>query len=303
VAEEIRSAGAVVWRSAGRGAQVLLVHRPKYDDWSLPKGKLEPGEHVLAAAVREVGEETGLRVALGRRLRPVRYLVNDVPKRVDYWVAEAPGAAAEFVPNDEVDDVAWVPADAAIATRTTYSRDAGTIAKFLARPWRTTPMILLRHASAGSKAHWTGDESARPLDTDGERDARALAGLLRCFGISRIVSAPAERCIATVRPYAASIGARSPGGVEVEPLLGVSHDRTGAGPDAEKAVAALAAADEPVVICAHRENLPVLVAAACVELGAKPLDGKPLHKSEFLVLHRADGRLAAVERYHPLHEA
>jgi 8-oxo-dGTP diphosphatase len=302
VADEIRSAGAVVWRPAGRGAQVLLVHRPKYDDWSLPKGKLEPGEHVLAAAVREVAEETGLAVTLGRRLRPVRYLVNDVPKRVDYWVAEAPATPAEFVRNDEVDDVAWVPADAAIATRTTYSRDAGTIGKFLARPWRTSPLILLRHASAGSKADWAGDESARPLDAEGERDASALAGLLRCFGISRIVSAPAERCIATVRPYAASIGGGNARGVEVEPVFDVSRHRTGAGADAEKAAAALAAADEPVLICAHRENLPVLMASACAELGAKPLDGKPLRKGEFLVLHRADGRLAAVERYHPVHE-
>jgi len=276
---------------------VLLVHRPKYDDWSLPKGKVEPGEHVLAAAVREVEEESGLAVTLGRRLRPVHYLVNDVPKRVDYWVAEAPGTAGGFVPAHEVDEVAWVPADAAIGTRTTYSRDAGTIAKFLARPWRTTPLILLRHASAGHKADWKGDDSARPLDAEGERDASALTGLLRCFGVSRVVSAPAERCVATVRPYSAAAD-----GVEVEPAFDVTHHR-GAGPDAEKAVATLAAAGEPVVICAHRENLPDLIAAACAELGAAPPSGKPLRKSEFLVLHRAGGRLAAAERYHPQYDA
>ena len=71
-ADEVRAAGAVLWRPAGGGSQVALVHRPKYDDWSFPKGKLDPGEHVLLAAVREVAEETGLRVTLGRRLPPVR---------------------------------------------------------------------------------------------------------------------------------------------------------------------------------------------------------------------------------------
>jgi 8-oxo-dGTP diphosphatase len=297
VAEEIRAAGAVVWRPAGHGAEVLLVHRPKYDDWSLPKGKLEPGEHMLSAAVREVAEETGLAVTLGRRLRPAHYLANDVPKRVDYWVAEAPGAAGEFVPNHEADQVAWVAADG-VRGRMTYQRDADTIAEFLSGARRTTPFIVLRHASAGTKSAWEGDESARPLDTEGERDASALAGLLRCFGVSRVVSAPAERCVATVRPYATAVG-----GVEVEPAFDVTHHRAGAGPAAEKVAAALAAADEPTLICAHRENLPVLVAAACAELGSRPPPGKPLRKGEFLVLHRADGALAAVERYHPEHDA
>jgi 8-oxo-(d)GTP phosphatase len=298
VAEEIRAAGAVVWRPADHGAQVLLVHRPKYGDWSLPKGKLEPGEHVLMASVREVAEETGLEVCVGRRLPPVHYLAAGLPKRVDYWVAEAPGAVGEFVPNQEIDDVAWVPADAAVGTRTTYQRDAETIAEFLAGPRRTTPLILLRHASAGTKSGWKGDDSARPLDAEGERDARALAGLLRCFGRSRVVSAPAERCVATVRPYAVTVD-----GVDVEPAFDASHGRTGAGPDAEKAAATLAAADQPAVICAHRENLPILVAAACAELGAGPPPGKPLRKGEFLVLHRSGGRLAAVNRYHPARDA
>jgi 8-oxo-dGTP diphosphatase len=298
VVEEIRAAGAVVWRPVGRDAQVLLVHRPKYGDWSLPKGKLEPGEHVLAAAVREVAEETGLAVSLGRRLPPVRYLAAGLPKRVDYWVAQAPDAAGEFVPIQEIDDVAWVPADADIGTRTTYQRDAETIGKFLAGPWRTTPLILLRHASAGTKSGWKGDDSARPLDAGGERDARALASLLRCFGRSHVVSAPAERCVATVRPYAATVD-----GVDVEPAFDATHGRAGAGPDAEKAAANLAAADQPAVICAHRENLPVLVAAACAELGTGPPPGKPLHKGEFFVLHRSGGRLAAVNRYHPERDA
>jgi 8-oxo-(d)GTP phosphatase len=298
VTDEIRAAGAVVRRPAEHSPVVLLVHRPKYNDWSLPKGKLEPGEHVLRAAVREVAEETGLRVTLGRRLPPVHYLSQGVPKRVDYWVATAEGPPGEFLPNAEIDGVAWVASQgpAADGVDLTYDRDVTAVAAALTGPAATTPLILVRHAEAGHKSDWPGDDLSRPLDPQGELDARSLAPLLRCFGVSRVVSAPAERCLATVRPYAAATGVA----VEVEPAFDVtSADAGGAGADAKKAVTALAAMAEPVIICAHRENLPVLVAAAGAELGAEPPAGGPLRKGEFLVLHRAEGRLVAAERYHP----
>ena len=133
VADEVRAAGAVVWRPAGSGTQVVLVHRPKYDDWSLPKGKLEPGEHVLLAAVREVAEETALEVTLGRRLLPVQYVSGEVSKRVDYWVATAAGAGtqAAFEPTSEIDEVAWLAASSA-PTSLSYERDAELLAEFQA---------------------------------------------------------------------------------------------------------------------------------------------------------------------------
>ncbi len=312
MADEIRAAGAVVWQPADSGARVLLVHRPRYDDWSLPKGKLQPGEHVLLAAVREVAEETGLQVTLGRRLPPVRYLAKGAPKRVDYWLATAADPVGAFAPSREIDRLAWV-AWQEVATAgpvatgragegaLTYARDAETVTAALAWPPRTAPLILLRHASAGRKSRWPDADRSRPLDADGERDAVSLAALLRCFGVSRVISAPAERCLATVRPYAAATGAA----VEVEEAFDVAEaDPSGwrpANPAAagEKAAARLAAAGEPVIICAHRENLPLLLAAACAELGAPPPTGAPLRKGEFLVLHRAAGRLIAAERYHP----
>ena len=122
-----------------------------------------------------------------------------------------------------------------------------------------------------------------------------LAELLRCFGTGRVVSSPAERCIATVRRYAALAGRE----VEVEPAFEVAKKAAAADPEAAKAIAVLAAADEPVVVCAHRENMPFLLDAACAELGADCPPVKPLRKGEFMVLHRADGKLAAIERYHP----
>ncbi len=294
-AEEVRAAGAIVWRPAGRGAQVALIHRPKYDDWSFPKGKLLDGEHVLLAATREVAEETGLVVTLGRRLPPERYDVA-IPKRVDYWTATVGSASAGFSPTAEVDELAWVAASAA-GRRLSYPRDMQTLASFRAGPLHTVPLILVRHASAGNKSRWRKDDRSRPLDARGKKDASMLAALLRCFGTGRVVSSPAERCIATVRPYAALAGTEVE--VEVEPALEMAKKAAAADPEAAKAIAVLAGADEPVVVCAHRENMPFLLDAACAELGADCPSVKPLRKGEFMVLHRADGKLAAIERYHP----
>src|SRR3954454_11371627 len=96
-AELVLAAGGAVWRTAADGStETVLVHRPKYDDWSLPKGKLDPGEHALQAAVREVGEETGLAVVVGRRSVRTRYSLEDGDKQVDYWLAQAIGG--EFEP-------------------------------------------------------------------------------------------------------------------------------------------------------------------------------------------------------------
>ncbi len=300
-AEEIRAAGAVLWRPAGTGAQVVLVHRPKYDDWSFPKGKLDPGEHVLLAAVREVAEETGLAVTLGHRLPSVRYAINGSRKLVDYWAATAAPGPASFVPNREIDAIAWLAASRA-AARLTYQRDVETLAAFRAAgPLRTVPLILVRHASAGHKSDWRGDDQSRPLDAQGTKDAAMLADLLHCFagasfgGASptRVISSPAERCMATVRPYAARAGVE----IEAEPALEVTRNGAVDDPEAAKTVARLADADQPVVICAHRENLASLLDAACAELGADRPRVDPLHKGEFLVLHRADRKLAALERY------
>ena len=302
----------MLWRRAGAGAQVALVHRPKYDDWSFPKGKLDPGEHVLLAVVREVHEETGLRVTLGRRLPSVRYATGSSAKRVDYWAGTPASPATSFVPTSEIDAVAWLAASKA-AARLSYQRDVETLAAFRAGPLRTVPLILLRHASAGRKSDWRRDDRSRPLDDRGTKDAAVLADLLCCFGGSRlggsraasgatgvsgaapvrVLSSPAERCAGTVRPYARRAGVE----IETEPAFEVSKNGAADDPEAAKAVAQLAAADQPVVICAHRENLPLLLDAACAELGADCPAVDPLRKGEFLVLHRADKKLAGLERY------
>jgi 8-oxo-dGTP pyrophosphatase MutT (NUDIX family)/phosphohistidine phosphatase SixA len=291
--EQIRAAGAVVWRDEPDGLQVAVVHRPKYDDWTLPKGKCEPGEHVLLTAVREVEEETGQLVTLGRRLSPSYYKVDGRPKRVDYWAGRAVDPSAPFVPSNEVDDLAWLPM-AAAAERLTYDRDVALLEEFAGGPALTVPVILLRHASAGSRSSWGGADLARPLDARGAADADLLARLLPCFGVGRLTSSAAERCVATIRPFAALAGAK----IEIEPLFTVGVQ---AAPEAVTLrAAALATEGEPVVVCAHRENLPLLLAAICARLDARPPAGRALRKGRFWVLHvTAGGVLAGVERHHP----
>jgi 8-oxo-dGTP diphosphatase len=343
--EVISAAGALVWRpGAGHGpadVEVVLVHRPKYDDWSYPKGKREPGEHVLCTAVREVAEETGLRVSLGRPLPSSVYQVGAHVKQVSYWAARCVGSDG-FVPGDEVDQLAWLPA-AGLSARLSYRRDMTLADQFRSGPASTVPFILLRHTSAGQRLAGCTADLSRPLDDGGAADARLLAELLACYGECRVVSSPAERCLATVRPYAAAVGVP----VQVEPAFTVparrgeraagpgAYARTAGGPGpagspgqagspgpagppgqaapagsarrttpagqeaglAAQRVAELAADAVPTLICAHRENLPVLLAAARrALLGGSP-SGEPLPKGAFVVLQSAGGVLVSSERH------
>jgi 8-oxo-(d)GTP phosphatase len=295
--DRIRSAGAVVWRPGETGHEIALVHRPRYDDWSFPKGKREPGEHLLLTAVREVAEETGLRVVLGRPLLPAVYPVAAGMKEVSYWVARSHGAseAAPFVPNDEVDEVAWLPVQKA-RERLSYDRDAAVLDEFGSGPVATAPLILLRHAEAGRKPErtgpvWAAEDLARPLDARGAAEANLLAALLASYGRCRVFSSAAERCGASVRPYAAAVGVP----VETEPAFTVAPGQAPSSAGATRA-AALALSGEPALICAHRENLPGLIHAAFGALGASPPDAIPLRKGEFLVLQRAGGALVSAER-------
>ncbi len=302
VLSEIEAAGVVPWRRGPDGPEVLLVHRPRRDDWSLAKGKREPGEELPETAIREVAEEAGLRLLAGRRLETVRYLVGGRPKRVEFWAAAEParpGQPAAFVPNDEVDEVRWFPLPRAFE-RLSYATDVVVLNDFARWPHRTVPLVVLRHASAGHKKDWAGDDLLRPLDFKGQSEARTLVSLLGCFGPVRVVSSPAARCLATIEPYAGHVGAP----VVVEPALMLPR-RSGAETSADQdthpevigAVRRLLADGIPTVICAHRENIPDIMAVACEYLNAPPPPDPSLPKSSFWILQAAESVLAGMERY------
>jgi 8-oxo-dGTP pyrophosphatase MutT (NUDIX family) len=175
-ARTVVAAGAVLWRTDQAhddGVEVGLVHRPRYDDWSLPKGKLDPGEHLLACAVREVEEETGHRVVLGRPLPTQLYQVNGAPKRVHYWAARADEDAPPWHGTKEVDLVEFLPAAEAVR-RLTHPRDAEIVNALSSNEIRTVPFVVLRHTQAIERSLWTGPDAQRPLNDRGSRDALAL---------------------------------------------------------------------------------------------------------------------------------
>lgn len=206
LAERVQpAAGGAVWRLGHGGVlEAAVVHRPKYDDWSLPKGKLDGGEHPLQAAVREVGEETGLTVAVGRRSVQTRYVHRHGPKRVDYWTMQH--VAGDFAVNDEVDELRWLPVPEA-SQLVTHPHDAAVLAD-LARTDvpRSPSLLLVRHASAGERSDFAGPDDERPLDARGRAQAARLAQVLTAFGPTEVLAAPPVRCVQTVTPLAEALG-------------------------------------------------------------------------------------------------
>jgi 8-oxo-dGTP pyrophosphatase MutT (NUDIX family)/phosphohistidine phosphatase SixA len=203
----IRAAGAVLWRPADGGVEFCLVHRPKYDDWSLPKGKLNPGEHPVVAAVREVLEETGVRAHPLLRLPDVAYtLPSGEPKTVEFWAMRAgAGPAVAVADPAEVDDIRWLALEAA-EDALTYPADARLAERVAALPPITAVTPMVRHAHAGERKKWVGNDALRPIDAQGQREAETLVEPLMLFQPTRLIAAPPLRCRQTLEPLAESLG-------------------------------------------------------------------------------------------------
>ena len=276
------AAGGAVWRESRGSRQVLLVHRPRYDDWSLPKGKLTPNEHVLVAARREIEEETGQQVVLGPPLAVQRYDVRrnggTTPKLVHYWAAELAGQEQEFEPNDEVDQLEWLPVDKA-KKRLSYPRDVDILNGLDAVIPVVSTVVLVRHAEAIKRKDWNGKDTARPLTSQGTASAQRLTGVLAALGVDKILSSDAERCVSTITPYAASVGLP----IQLHPEI--SERGYGADPSALEGIADDAWKPGNITaICSHRPVLPALSKALGLKVGK-------FSPGAFLVAHRlADGR-------------
>ncbi|GAA3530273.1 NUDIX domain-containing protein [Nocardioides daeguensis] len=283
---DILAAGVVVFRP---GREVLLVHRPKYDDWSFPKGKLDRGEHPTAAAVREVAEETGVHVRLGPALPSQRYPVARRMKTVHYWTGRVVGNddVSAYRPNDEIDAVAWVSVDDA-PKQLTYEHDRETLAAALGVRRKTHAVVVLRHAQARARSTWRGPDAGRPLLKVGELESNRLVPLLAAYDVTRITTSTSTRCVQTVRPYAETAGLP----LDLRPRLSEENATPRA---VEKIVEELLAAEGGSVLCTHRPVLSHVYDALGIELA--PDAG--LAPAEMLVLHVRKGRVVAVERHHP----
>ncbi len=264
--------------------EVLLVHRPRWEDWSFPKGKLDRNERPYTAAVREVSEETGLTVRLGPRLPDTTYTVSGgQPKVVTYWCGTTVGGSevSAYEPNTEIDDLAWVPISRA-ARELSYPYDVELLEQFVTTAYDTSPLIVLRHAHARSRRAWRADDSERPLKADGKEESHRLVPLFHAYGIKRVVSSDAIRCLDTVLPFV-NDNVRTK--LRVDPSL--SEDAF----DLDRLKVRVhreLTATRPVVICSHRPVLPAIYAA----LG---LDAEPLEPAGLSVIHRRGGRVQAVE--------
>lgn len=332
----VHAAGGIVWRRVSRGSgdgrgsrksgiEVLLVHRPRYDDWSWPKGKLEAGETLPACAVREIAEETGVQVVLGQQLPGVRYRLGDGRLKVcHYWVAqvvtdETPAVRARMEVKRcsprEVDRTTWVTPTQARKLLTRASDRLPLEA--LLDLWdegalETRSFVVLRHARAKKRSAWSGGEHDRPLTAQGLHHAVDLTGTLSAFGVDRVTSSPWERCVATVVPYAELSEVL----VELVPELTEAEAKR-APVHARRAVSRLLLGlraslrlpgGEPgTVVCTHRPVLPVVLDVLAERMPNRvkallPSANPYLRPGEMLVAHvlprhRRGVRVVAIERH------
>jgi 8-oxo-dGTP diphosphatase len=271
---------------------VLVVHRPRYNDWGLPKGKLSSNELAVTAAVREFREETGLKIRrLGAPLGVEHYHVGDHPKVVHWWlgVADDVSAPRPFDPT-EIDQAVWLPSDQALE-RLNYADERAVLHRALAAPPSVT-LLVIRHAKAIDRAEWTGPDPLRTLSLKGHRQAAALRRVLSAYGVDTLLSSTSIRCRDTFIPYATMRG------LTIETFPELSEEGAAADPAAVTRVMhelrerTLADASSTLAICGHRPVLPDMAAAL-------NLPYTPMKPSDTLVAHLGlDSSVIAVERHH-----
>lgn len=310
----VHAAGALVWRERGRALEVLLIHRPSYDDWSWPKGKPRKKETLPACAIREVKEETGVEVRLGVPLPTVKYSLSNGKRKTNwYWAAQptsdAPAVRArpevDPAPASEVDEAVWV--DAVTALKMLTRRSDREPLKALLDLYaddrlRTWSVLITRHGAAKKRTAWAGGEATRPLTPTGVKQADSLITLFAAYGARAVLTSPWARCAQTVQPYADA--ARVP--METHPCL--SEEGAHAEPkDVRRLLLATFDVGQDVVVCTHRPVLPTVLEAArrCAPYRVQegfPEEDPYLRTGEALILHLAPrpgkrSRIIAVETH------
>lgn len=312
----VYAAGAVLWRLEANQLKVAVVHRGRYDDWSFAKGKVDPGESLPQTAVREIREETGLKIKLGVKLETAKYaLSNGATKEVHYWAARVTDKAiaqSKFKPSEEVASVNWLSPDEA-RKKLSYEFDL----KLLQRvedlhtlgSLKTKPVIVQRHAKAMPRADWKNgkvvDDGRRPLLPEGESQAKALIPILKAFGVKRVISSPWKRCRDTVAPFAK---ANQLAIIERHQLSELGNKK---GPRrTANSISDVIEDGRPSVICTHRPALPTIldVIARYGSPNQEILlhEGRALEPGSMMVVHltaKTEGiarRIVSIETYSPV---
>ena len=284
----IQAAGAIVWRNSKDKTEVAIIHRPKYDDWSFPKGKVEPSESLIACAYREVIEETNIQTEFGAVLGDVEYLTPDGKKRVSFWAAKAINQR-DFIPNSEVDQLKWVEVKK-VKDLLTLETDKKILAQFVKLDINTKPFILLRHAKAVTREEWQGDDDDRPLDSLGQNQANRLLAIYQVYNIEQIHTSDAVRCYDTVNPIVKGLGIK----LEVTGKLGESTYKK----DKEKAfeyAKDLIKEDARILLCSHNPILPKMLNKLTKKSDVDADEGK-LSPADGWVIHRDGKEIIQIDR-------
>lgn len=254
---EIVAAGAIPWRVVDGKLQVLLIHRPKYDDWSWPKGKLDDGESIAECAIREVREEIGLRISLGLPLSATAYAVKNKSKVVYYWAAKTDPQTQIEPDGSECDQTKWVSVKKAreMLSNPTDGQPLEDLAKAHKQgTLNAHPVLIVRHAKAKPRGNWTKAEGERPLAATGRRQAQALSRMLEAWQPANVASSPWLRCVQTVAPYATLHA------MKIKNIKALTEHAATRHPErARKAVQRLFNKYRSQAVCTHRPVLPMVL--------------------------------------------
>ncbi|MCI9886973.1 NUDIX hydrolase [Micrococcales bacterium 31B] len=301
--DAVIAAGCIVWRARKGTIEVLLVHMVRDDVWAWPKGKVDPGEHLVVCAQREVREETGYLVNLAQPLPGAVYTLPDGRRKVvHYWSAQVRARVRDRPQNmREIDEIAWVTLDEADAKLTRRSdqtqldavrrmHEKGTLV--------TSPIVIQRHAQARPRKKWAKGEETRPLTAKGRGQAKDLVKVLSVYGVGDVVTSPWARCTLTVEPYvkASAADLRT-----MERLTEAAHAENPG--KVANSIGRFIERAKPVIICLHRPVLPTVIEKVreyCDRSVVLDLPRRDpyLAAGEMLVAHvTREGRVTAIERH------
>lgn len=246
----VRAAGGLIFRKTAKGnLRILIAHRPAYDDWSLPKGKADRGESPEETAIREVLEETGFHCRIVAPVGTTRHRIAGGVKEVRWFAMRPLPDSPGFEKNKEVDEVRWVSRKKA-RKLLDYENDRELVGSSdLRKLAQTGTIYLYRHAVAGDRLKWDGDDRLRPLTKKGRRQAAATAEALGETGIERIVTSPYDRCVQSVERLAELTRAK----IEVAEALAE-------GPDIDAAYELVdSLVGHNTVLCSHGDVIPAVI--------------------------------------------